>query len=35
VPTLIEWDNDIPELEVLVDEANKAQKLLTSMAAAA
>jgi len=35
VPTLIEWDNDIPEFEVLVDEANKAQKVLTDMAAAA
>ena len=31
-PTLIEWDNDIPELAVLLAEAGKAQKLLTSMA---
>jgi uncharacterized protein (UPF0276 family) len=35
VPTLIEWDNDIPEFAVLVDEANKAQKVLTDMAKAA
>jgi len=35
VPTLIEWDNDIPEFEVLADEAGKAQKVLTDMAAAA
>ena len=35
VPTLIEWDNDIPEFAVLVDEANKAQKVLTKMATAA
>ncbi len=35
VPTLIEWDNDIPELDVLIDEANKAQKVLADMAAAA
>jgi len=34
VPTLIEWDNDIPEFEVLVDEANKAQKVMSEMAAA-
>lgn len=30
VPTLIEWDNDIPELEVLLDEANKANKIIES-----
>jgi uncharacterized protein (UPF0276 family) len=35
VPTLIEWDNNIPEFEVLIDEASKAQKVLTDMAAAA
>lgn len=35
IPTLIEWDNDIPEFEVLADEANKAQKVLSEMAAAA
>jgi uncharacterized protein (UPF0276 family) len=35
VPTLIEWDNDIPEFEVLADEAGKAQKVLTDMAATA
>lgn len=28
VPTLIEWDTDIPEFQVLMGEANKAQKLL-------
>jgi hypothetical protein len=27
-PTLIEWDNDIPELSVLLDEAKQAQKYL-------
>ncbi len=35
VPTLIEWDTDIPEFDVLVDEANQAQKVLTELAAAA
>ncbi|MAF84781.1 MAG: DUF692 domain-containing protein [Gammaproteobacteria bacterium] len=35
VPTLIEWDNDIPEFEVLVDEANKAQKVMSDREAAA
>lgn len=29
-PTLIEWDNDIPELAVLLAEARKAQKFLAS-----
>jgi len=28
VPTLIEWDNDIPDLDVLVDEAIKADAIL-------
>ncbi|NEQ38286.1 MAG: DUF692 domain-containing protein [Okeania sp. SIO3I5] len=28
VPTLIEWDTDIPSFEVLMAEANKAEKLL-------
>ena len=28
VPTLIEWDTDIPSLEVLIDEAAKADRLL-------
>ncbi|MBC3934576.1 DUF692 domain-containing protein [Undibacterium rugosum] len=27
VPVLIEWDTDIPELHVLIDEANKARQL--------
>ncbi len=35
IPTLIEWDNDIPEFSVLVDEAGKAQKVLDKTAAAA
>lgn len=29
VPTLIEWDQDFPEFEVLLNEAKKAQKILT------
>lgn len=33
VPTLIEWDNDIPELEVLLDEAGKANKIMESKCA--
>lgn len=28
-PTLVEWDTDVPPLEVLLDEANKAQKVIT------
>lgn len=31
VPTLIEWDQDIPELEVLLDEARIAQQRLDSL----
>jgi hypothetical protein len=30
VPTLIEWDNDIPGLEVLLGEAEKANKIMES-----
>jgi len=30
-PTLIEWDNDIPALQVLMDEATKAQQRLESI----
>jgi hypothetical protein len=30
-PTLIEWDQDIPELDVLLAEANKAQRYITSV----
>lgn len=30
VPTLIEWDNDVPPLQVLVEEARHAGKLMTS-----
>lgn len=32
-PTLIEWDNDIPELAILLDEAAKAQQCLDSFRA--
>lgn len=35
VPTLIEWDQDIPELEVLLDEAAHAEKLLDARRALA
>lgn len=28
IPTLIEWDTDIPELDVLLEEANKAEAML-------
>jgi uncharacterized protein (UPF0276 family) len=28
VPTLIEWDTDLPALEVLLGEAGKAQEIL-------
>ena len=35
VPTLIEWDNDIPEFAILVDEANKAQRVLDNFGVAA
>ncbi|MEW6146142.1 MAG: DUF692 domain-containing protein [Thermodesulfobacteriota bacterium] len=31
VPTLIEWDNDIPGLEVLLDEADKANRIIESI----
>jgi uncharacterized protein (UPF0276 family) len=31
VPTLIEWDQDIPELEVLLAEASKAQACLDTV----
>ena len=30
VPTLIEWDQDIPELEVLLDEAARAEEVLNA-----
>jgi uncharacterized protein (UPF0276 family) len=32
---LIEWDNDIPEFSILVDEANKAQRVLDQFGVAA
>ena len=28
VPTLIEWDSDLPELDVLLDEARKAERVM-------
>jgi uncharacterized protein len=28
VPTLIEWDNDVPPLNILLEEAARAQRLL-------
>ena len=30
VPTLIEWDNDVPPLGVLLDEASRAERLLSA-----
>jgi uncharacterized protein (UPF0276 family) len=33
VPTLIEWDNEIPALEVLLEEAAKANAILSSAGA--
>jgi uncharacterized protein (UPF0276 family) len=35
VPTLIEWDTDVPEFSTLVDEASKAQRLLDQYGIAA
>jgi uncharacterized protein (UPF0276 family) len=35
IPTLIEWDTDIPEFQVLVDEANTAQAVLDQYGRAA
>jgi uncharacterized protein (UPF0276 family) len=35
VPTLIEWDNDVPALDVLMDEATRAQGFLSSLTAEA
>ncbi|TAM85752.1 MAG: DUF692 domain-containing protein, partial [Candidimonas sp.] len=35
VPTLIEWDTDIPELEVLMEEAAHAQEILDACDATA
>jgi uncharacterized protein (UPF0276 family) len=35
VPTLIEWDTDIPELEVLLAEADKARALMQEVSASA
>lgn len=31
IPTLIEWDHDIPEFEVLCNEANKAKNIISSV----
>lgn len=33
IPTLIEWDTDVPQLDVLLGEADKAQALLAGQAA--
>jgi len=33
-PTLIEWDNDVPELDVLLEEALRAQRVMSSRAPA-
>ena len=33
-PTLIEWDSDLPELAVLVDEANTARNIMNGDARA-
>jgi uncharacterized protein (UPF0276 family) len=30
VPTLIEWDQDLPDFQVLIDEAKKAQKIISA-----
>ena len=35
VPTLIEWDTDIPSLDVLLDEAGKAGKIMSDLEVAA
>jgi hypothetical protein len=35
VPTLIEWDTEIPELDVLLDEANRARQIQRSVASEA
>jgi len=35
VPTLIEWDQDIPELEVLMGEAARAEEVLDARRARA
>ncbi len=31
VPTLIEWDTDVPDLLVLLEEKNKAQAIITKV----
>ncbi len=31
IPSLIEWDQDFPDLEVILDEAKKAQKILKNV----
>jgi uncharacterized protein (UPF0276 family) len=35
VPTLVEWDNAVPEFSILVDEASKAQRVLDDFGIAA
>jgi uncharacterized protein len=34
LPTLIEWDTDVPALEVLLNEASRAAGLITAHSAA-
>jgi uncharacterized protein (UPF0276 family) len=31
VPTLVEWDNDVPPLEILLEEAGRAQAVITAL----
>jgi uncharacterized protein len=31
VPTLVEWDNDVPALEILLEEAGRAQAVITAL----
>jgi hypothetical protein len=35
VPVLIEWDNDLPALEILLDEAARAERIRAACNAAA
>jgi len=34
VPTLVEWDTDVPALQVLLDEAERASRMLAEAVAA-
>jgi uncharacterized protein len=31
VPTLVEWDTDVPPLDVLLDEAAKAERIVRTV----